>query len=148
MCPSAGMGAPPRILCVDDEAPGLLLRRLLLESNGYSVDTATSGMEGLRKCAAEPFDALVLDFSMPGMDGGQVAAEIRTAGLRVPIIFLSAMPSLPEEVLRLADAFVPKGQSPVALLDVLSRLVRPGARKFPPMRQTRQHFSVVRSAKR
>jgi CheY-like chemotaxis protein len=61
------------ILCIDDEPVGLRVRKLLLESQGYQVLTATSGREGLELFAAHPVSAVILDYAMPEMNGDQVA---------------------------------------------------------------------------
>ena len=64
------------VLCIDDEPQGLVVRKAILRNKGYEVLTATSGPEGLKLFEANPIDAVVLDYSMPGMNGGQVAAEL------------------------------------------------------------------------
>jgi CheY-like chemotaxis protein len=111
------------ILCIDDEPNGLLVRRMLLESQGYRVMTATGGREGLDMAAANPIAAVVLDYAMPGMDGGEVAAELKRLKPQVKILLLSAYVDLPEEVLALVDARAVKGSSPLAFLMVLRQLL-------------------------
>jgi CheY-like chemotaxis protein len=64
------------ILCIDDEPVGLRVRKMLLESQGYKVLTATSGREGLQLFATHPVDAVVLDYTMPEMNGDQVAIAL------------------------------------------------------------------------
>lgn len=66
------------ILCIDDEPKGLQVRQVLLEMDGYRVLTATSGREGLELFATNPVRTVVLDYRMPEMDGGQVAAKTAT----------------------------------------------------------------------
>jgi CheY-like chemotaxis protein len=56
------------ILCVDDEATGLQVRRMLLESQGYAVITAENGQAALDLLSSQNLDLVVLDYSMPGMD--------------------------------------------------------------------------------
>ena len=63
----------PLILCVDDEVVGLRVRKILLERAGYRVLTAEDGRSGIDLFASEPVDAVVLDYAMPGMHGGEVA---------------------------------------------------------------------------
>ncbi len=65
------------VLCVDDEEIGLGVRRTILERAGYHVLTACDGTEGLELFAREPVEAVILDYSMPGMHGGEVATRIR-----------------------------------------------------------------------
>ncbi len=111
------------ILCIDDEPTGLQVRRILLEMEGYSVLTATSGREGLELFAANPVSAVVVDYAMPEMDGGQVAAELRRRSPEVKILLLSAYPDLPPGVLQLIDKRVLKATSPTDLLTALQQLL-------------------------
>jgi PAS domain S-box-containing protein len=119
------------LLCIDDEPTGLSIRKLVLESVGYQVITAGSGAEGLHVFNERNVDAVVLDFYMPGLDGGQVAKRMRQLKPWVPILLLSAYVSLPEEVITCVDAYVTKGQPPAVLLDELSILMR-SPRHFHP----------------
>ncbi len=85
----------PLVLCVDDELIGLQVRKILLERAGYRVLTAPDGPEGLVLFNEEPVEAVVLDYSMPGMDGGEVASRMRQIKPKVPILLLSAYVGLP-----------------------------------------------------
>jgi CheY-like chemotaxis protein len=113
------------ILCVDDELVGLQVRRLLLERAGYRVLTAQDGHTGLEVFAAEPVEAVILDYSMPGMHGGEVAARMRQIKPAVPILLLSAYVGLPLEVTSLVDLYMTKGQGAALLLTKLSSLLQP-----------------------
>jgi CheY-like chemotaxis protein len=68
-------------------------------------------------------DVVVLDYYMPGLNGGEVASEMRRRRPGVPIVFLSAYFSLPPEALELADAFITKGDPPDVLIEKLQLLV-------------------------
>ena len=68
---------PGRILCVDDEELGLLVRKMTLEAEGYEVSIASDGPSGLELFNSQPFDLVLLDHSMPGMNGGQVVKQLR-----------------------------------------------------------------------
>lgn len=114
---------PRTVLCVDDERIGLRVRKIMLESRGYKVLTASSGDEGLKVFDAHHVDIVVLDYYMPDLNGGEVASEMRRRRPGVPIVFLSAYFSLPPEALELADAFITKGDPPDVLIDKLQRLV-------------------------
>jgi len=114
---------PKTVLCVDDEKIGLRVRKILLESHGFNVLTASSGHQGLALLADHHVDLVVLDYYMPGLNGGQVAAEIRRRSPGVPIIFLSAYFSLPPADLELANAFITKGDPPDVLIDKILQLV-------------------------
>ncbi len=111
-----------RLLCVDDEVVGLKIRKLLLEKQGYDVLTAAEGSEGLNLFHSNHVDGVVLDYYMPGMDGGTVAAEMKKLRPSVPIILLSAYISLPPSVLTAVDAFITKGDSPEVLLNKIAEL--------------------------
>lgn len=110
------------VLCVDDEHVGLQVRRLLLERSGYKVITAHDGASGLHLFREEPVEAVVLDYAMPGMHGGEIAAQMRAEKPFVPILLLSAYVDLPTEVTRVVDIYMTKGEGAPALLDKLRSL--------------------------
>jgi CheY-like chemotaxis protein len=114
---------PKTVLCVDDEKIGLRVRKIMLESHGFKVLTASSGEQGLEVFDKHDVDLVVLDYYMPGLNGGQVAAEMRRRRPDVPIIFLSAYFSLPATDLELANAFITKGDPPDVLIDKIEQLV-------------------------
>jgi len=111
------------ILCVDDEVVGLRVRKILLERAGYQVLTAPDGYSGLELFATHPIDVVVLDYSMPGMHGGEVAKKMRQTKPAVPILLLSAYVGLPAEVCSLVDEYVTKGEGAPALLEKLGSLL-------------------------
>lgn len=117
--------APHLVLCVDDELVGLKVRKILLERAGYKVLTASNGQEGLSIFHAEPIEAVVLDYSMPGMHGGEVAAKMREAKPEVPILLLSAYIGLSAEVTSLVDLYMTKGEGAPILLNKLQSLFQP-----------------------
>jgi len=114
---------PKTVLCVDDEKIGLRVRKIMLEGHGFKVLTATSGEQGLALLADHRVDLVVLDYYMPGMNGGDVAAAVRRLHPGIPIIFLSAYFSLPPAALELANAFITKGDPPDVLIDKIEQLV-------------------------
>jgi CheY-like chemotaxis protein len=111
------------VLCVDDERIGLRVRKIMLESRGFNVLTASDGRQGLAVFEENKVDLVVLDYFMPDMNGGEVAAELRRRQPELPIIFLSAYFSLPPEALELANAFITKGDPPDALLEKIEQLI-------------------------
>jgi CheY-like chemotaxis protein len=117
--------SPNLILCVDDEQIGLRVRKILLERAGYRVLTAPDGPSALDMFAAHPVEAVVLDYSMPGMDGGEVAVRMRRTKPAVPILLLSAFLDLPPEVTSLVALYMTKGEGAPALLTKLSSLLQP-----------------------
>lgn len=111
------------VLCVDDEAVGLQVRKMILERAGYTVLTAPNGPSSLEVFAQHPVEAVVLDYAMPGMDGGKVAAIMRDKKPEVPILLLSAYMSLPADVTRHVDVYMTKGEGAPALLEKLNALL-------------------------
>lgn len=111
------------ILCIDDEPTGLMVRKILLQGQGYEVLTALSGPEGLELFVANPVDAVVVDYAMPGMNGDQVAAEMKRLKPSVKILLYSAYVDLPEDALKWVDRRAVKGVSPTSFLAELQQLL-------------------------
>lgn len=110
------------ILCIDDDESGLLLRKLLLEAEGYEVLTAISGRAGLSLLEKQRVDAVVLDYAMPMMNGGEVAGVIRDQWPTLPIIMLSGYTeAVPHEIQALVNAFLSKGDSTPELLKIIKQ---------------------------
>ncbi len=122
------------VLCVDDEVVGLRVRKILLERAGYRVLTAGDGSAGLRIFSDYPIEAVVLDYSMPGMHGGEVARRMRKVKPDVPILLLSAYVGLPEDVSSVVDVYMTKGEGAPALLDKLSNMLSPPSASNPGTR--------------
>jgi CheY-like chemotaxis protein len=109
-----------RILCIDDDQTGLLIRKMMLEAEGYEVCTAASGHEGLEILQSSPVTAVILDYQMPTMNGAEVARTIRQQWPNLPIVMLSGFPDeVPDDALKLVNAFVVKGGAPEQLLVVV-----------------------------
>lgn len=111
------------ILCIDDEPVGLRVRKMLLESQGYKVLTATSGREGLQLFVANPVSAVVLDYAMPEMNGDQVAIALKRLKPDVKILLFSAYVKFPDEVMQWVDGYAVKGDHPTALFNALQQLL-------------------------
>lgn len=89
---------PAHLLLVDDD-PGLLkLLGMRLVSEGYSVVTAESGLEGLKILSREKIDLVISDLRMDEMDGLQLFAEIQKQQPGMPVIILTAHGSIPDAV--------------------------------------------------
>ena len=117
------MSRVPAILCIDDEVLGLEIRKVVLEREGYVVFTATDGPSGIRIFRQQPIDAVVLDFAMPGMNGGAVATALREIRPDIPILLLSAYLTLPEEVQAMVTLVANKGDGALALLRNVKRIL-------------------------
>lgn len=122
-----------RILCIDDEASILTMRRIVLETMGYSVLTAPDGPTGLELLATENADLMLLDYIMPGMNGGEVAQAARQKGKKLPIIMVSALPDIPDNAKDHIDAYVPKGESPSVLLSLVENILKVRSQPRPEM---------------
>lgn len=112
----------PVVLCIDDDLTGLALRKLLLETKGYVVLTATNGNAGIELSRRADLDAVVLDFQMPHMDGEQVAKVLRRERPALPIILLSGSGEVPDPVLSMVSEYLQKGSPD--LLECLDRVLR------------------------
>jgi two-component system OmpR family response regulator len=124
----------PKVLVVDDEEKIAKMVGSYLEASGYEALLAFGGEEGLARAAAERPDCVILDVSMPGPDGLEVARRLR-ASSSVPIIFLSARAEEIDKVLGLeigGDDYVTKPFSPRELVSrvkaVLRRTAAPAGR--------------------
>jgi CheY-like chemotaxis protein len=113
------------VLCVDDELVGLKVRKIVLERAGYRVLTAPDGPAGLAIFSDQPVEAVILDYSMPGMHGGEVARRMREAKPEIPILLLSAYIGLSAEVTSLVDLHMTKGEGAPVLLEKLGSLLQP-----------------------
>jgi DNA-binding response OmpR family regulator len=117
-----------RILIVEDDAKMAELLRRGLSSEGHSVDVALDGPAGLEKGQNLPFDAIVLDVMLPGLDGFNVARRLRSGGVRAPILMLTARDSVADVVRGLdvgADDYLTKPFS----FEVLAARLRAIARR-------------------
>lgn len=121
------MPSPPRltVLCIDDDVDNTLLRAQLLESLGFRVLTANSGADGLALISDASPDIVLVDYTMPGMDGGLVAECAKQIRPRLPIVMLSAHVDVPQEALRWVDCFVVKGEPIELLLGRMRELMKP-----------------------
>jgi len=111
------------LLCIDDHQNSLSGWALFLQHVGYSVLSAANPDEGLQLFATNPIDAVVLDYSMPDLDGGRMAPAINRIKPSVPIVMFTAHPHLPKGASRFVDSTVVKGQPPQVLLDRIEQLL-------------------------
>lgn len=123
------MSRVPTILCIDDEVLGLEIRKVVLEREGYVVHTAADGPTGIHIFRQHPIDAVVLDFAMPGMNGGMVATALREIRPDIPILLLSAYLTLPEEVQNIVTLVANKGDGAVALLQNVRKILERNGEK-------------------
>jgi two-component system, OmpR family, response regulator len=118
-----------RALVVEDESKmAALLRRGLVE-DGYAADVAGTGEEALRMARAVPYDAIVLDVMLPGLDGFDVCRQLRSSGVWSPVLLLTARDDVDDRVVGLdagADDYLTKPFSFAELLARLRALTRRG----------------------
>lgn len=111
-----------RILIVEDELQLQMGLKDNLEFEGYKVDVASDGLEGLEKGLSNEHDLIVLDIMLPNMSGFDVCRKLREAGISSSILILSAKGEEIDKVLGLeigADDYVTK---PFSLRELLARI--------------------------
>ena len=109
------------ILCMDDDPAILRYETALLERAGYAVLTAASRLQGLRLVATCYCDAVLLDYEMAGMNGHDIAFQIKLLKAELIVILLSGR-EVPTQALALVDAFVPKLETSRQLLPMIAAL--------------------------
>jgi DNA-binding response OmpR family regulator len=123
-----------RVLVVEDEhglAAGL---KRGLEAEGFAADVALNGTDGLWMAREQPYDAMVLDIMLPGVNGFQICTTLRGEGNWTPILMLTAKDGeldVAEALDSGADDYLTKPFSYVVLLARLRALLRRGARERP-----------------
>ncbi len=111
-----------RILIIEDDAKTAAFIAKGLQEAGFRTAHAADGVDGLFKAKTEPFDAAVVDIMLPKLDGLSVIEEIRTAGVKLPIIVLSARDSVASKVAGLekgGDDYLAK---PFSFSELLARI--------------------------
>lgn len=105
------------------------LYKALYEKLGYEVHTAAHGRAGLDLVAEHRTDAVIVDYEMPGMNGGDVAASIKSRWPSLPVIMFSGASLVPERVKKLIDAFCDKAGSREELNAAIRRVLERKQRK-------------------
>lgn len=111
-----------RILVIEDDVEAAAYMVKGLKESGYSVDHAGDGREGLMRAMGEAYDALVIDRMLPHVDGLSIIQAIRTAGIKTPVLILSALTAVDDRVRGLkagGDDYLTK---PYAFSELLARL--------------------------
>jgi CheY-like chemotaxis protein len=109
------------LLCIDDSQGILQCEKTLFERSGYIVVTAASPQQGISLATMSSFDAVLLDYQMPEMNGHQVALELRSIRPETPVVMFSGS-EIPAETHELVDAVIPKTGAISELLLTVTRL--------------------------
>jgi two-component system alkaline phosphatase synthesis response regulator PhoP len=136
---------PDSILLVEDEEALRMTLGDRLRSEGYGVDYAVDGDEGLEKATAVPFDLILLDVMLPRRSGLDVCRDIRKAGLITPIIMLTALGQTTDKVTGLkigADDYVTKPFNMQELMARIEALLRRSPSR-PPIPTDVYQFGTV-----
>jgi len=107
---------------VEDEARIARVLKRGLDEEGYAVDVAGDGPEGLWMATENPYEAVILDVMLPGFDGFELCRKLREAGIWAPVLMLTARDEIGDRVRGLdagADDYVVK---PFSLLELAARL--------------------------
>lgn len=111
-----------RVLIVEDDAKTAAYLLKGLSEEGFIVDVAASGGDGLRLARSVDFDVVVLDIMLPGMDGWEMLAALRAGGVSTPVLILSARDAVSDRVRGLelgADDYLIK---PFAFSELVARM--------------------------
>ena len=123
-----------KILLVEDEEKLARFVELELKHEGYAVDKAFDGREGLEMAEGGGYDLLLLDIMLPGLNGLEVLRRLRKAGSEMPVIMLTARDAVMDKVTGLdmgADDYVTK---PFSIEELLAR-IRAALRKQSAQKQ-------------
>lgn len=117
-----------RVLIIEDDEDSRFVYGAILADNGFAVSTATTGGEGLRMARDLRPSAILMDVSIPGMDGWSVTERLKSSPetLEIPVIIITAH-AFPEDARRAemvgCDGFLTKPCEPRRVLDEVFRLV-------------------------
>jgi CheY-like chemotaxis protein len=110
------------ILCVEDEDLQLKLREVLFQSAGFDVLLARTGSEAIDFLRQRPVDAVVMDYSLAGMDGVAVARELKQLRPRTPILMFTGVSSFPAGAAEVDAWFRKADVEPERLIDEVKAL--------------------------
>jgi len=111
-----------RILVVEDDAAQLLALSDRLTQEGFDVELASDGDEGMERAEAGDHDLVILDVMLPGKDGFEIASHVRRKGVQTPILMLSARGEVTDKVVGLdlgADDYLSK---PFEFIELMARI--------------------------
>jgi DNA-binding response OmpR family regulator len=133
-----------RVLVIDDDRKLCRLIRDYLEPMGYDIEMAHTGPDGLEKALNHPFNAVILDLMLPGMDGFEVLKKLRHTS-DVPVLMLTGRGEEPDRIVGLemgADDYLPKTFSTRELLARLRAVTRRAGRAVPDKEDATEEIVV------
>ncbi len=110
------------ILCVDDEANALVLRKMVLQKAGYEVATASCAREALQIASSRDIDLVISDHLMPGTTGTELARQIKAEHPKLPVVLLSGVNEIPVGA-EIADMFLSKVEGPEKLCQQIAAVL-------------------------
>jgi CheY-like chemotaxis protein len=130
-----------RLLCVDDDSAFRQFYQNLLGSYGYEVTVAANGRQALKLFLSRKVDAVLTDFEMPEMTGGELAARLKRMRPELPVLLVSGSKTVQQTPPLAVDATVAKGTPSSKLVDQIETLLayyhsRPvplSPRRFAPL---------------
>jgi two-component system response regulator CpxR len=131
------------ILCVDDNEQSLSHRKIMLETRGYRVASFSRGEDALERFKLGGIDLVLTDMAMPGLDGPQLIAAIKSLSPQTPAVLISSKVRIYNHESQ-ADVFLTKGM--YAPADLLERIRLLLVRKRGPRRLQQRPVQVANRA--
>ena len=119
---ACSMANSSRILVIEDDADISHLLEIHLRDNAFQVDVVNNGIDGLNRASNHPYNLIVLDLMLPGLDGIEICRRLRNQSITIPILMLTAKSSELDRVLGLelgADDYLTK---PFSILELQARV--------------------------
>lgn len=114
-----------KILIVDDERNIRTTLKMCLSGEGYEIDTAVNGEDGLEKAEKDKYDLIFLDIKMPGMNGMEILEELRKRGNKTNIVIMTAYGTIEDAVKAMklhAVDFIPKPFTPEEIRETAKKV--------------------------
>ena len=145
-----------RLLVIEDERKIVRVITESLKREKYAVDAAYDGEEGFNLADSQPYDLLIVDRMLPGLEGTEIVKKLRENGKNMPILFLTALSTTEDKTLGLdvgADDYLTK---PFAIDELLARvrallrrppIQQPDILKIDDLKIDKQQQTVTRAGK-
>lgn len=131
-----------RILVIEDDAEVSAYLSKGLKEHGHVVEDARDGKDGLYLALSETFDAMIIDRMLPHVDGLTIVRSVRQAGIRTPVLILSALGQVDDRVTGLREGGDDYLVKPFAFSELMARLEAVLRRQAPDPSQTRTQLKV------